>query len=340
MSTSPASSRDGWRTSTKTCASSSRRSSRRCRTCAAAVLPAPCTSATGSTVPSVSCSNALPPPNRSCSSSMTSWADAAAVDLAASLLHRPAAAAVLIVLASRPNHPSPRLRKATEHALHAGQLTRIALDPLTGEEAAAMLGREPSDATAAVLYEESGGNPFYLEQLARAANGAARIVPGSDVSVSELKVPAMVVTALSDELELLSARSRRVLEGASVAGDPFEPELAAAASDIGEPAAMEAIDELVRADLIRPTSVPRRFRFRHPIVRRAVYEASPVAWRIGAHGRVAGALAGRGAGELARAPHLDASAKVGDAAAASVLAEAGRQSAQLAPSTAARWFSG
>src|SRR4051794_5716978 len=268
------------------------------------------------------------------------WAAPGCVDLAARLLHRPAAAGVLIVLASRPNHPSPRLRKATGQALHAGRLMRLELEPLTGEEAAALLGREPSDATVAQLYEESGGNPFNLEQLARVANGAARIVPGSDVAVSELTVPAMVVTALSDELALLSAGSRRVLQGASVAGDPFEPELAAAASDIGEPEAMEAFDELLRVDLIRPTSVPRRFRFRHPIVRRAVYEASPVAWRIGAHGRVAGTLAGRGAGELARAPHLDASAKAGDAAAVVVLAEAGRQSAQRAPATAARWFSG
>ena len=150
----------------------------------------------------------------------------------------------------------------------------------------------------------------------------------------------MVVAALSEELALLSADSRRVLQGASVAGDPFEPELAAAASDVGEPEAMEAIDELLSGDLIRPTSVPRRFRFRHPIVRRAVYEASPAAWRIGAHERVAQALADRGAGALARAQHIDASAKVGDTAAVATLAEAGRQSAQRAPATAARWFSG
>ena len=178
-----------------------------------------------------------------------------------------------------------------------------------------MLGREPSDAAAALLYEESGGNPFYLEQLARASDGAARVGPGSESSVSELQVPAMVVAALGEELALLSAGSRRVLQGASVAGDPFEPELAAAASDVGEPEAMEAIDELLSAELIRPTSVPRRFRFRHPIVRRAVYEASPAAWRIGAHERVAQALADRGAGALARAQHIDASAKVGDTAA-------------------------
>ena len=268
------------------------------------------------------------------------WADPASVDLAASLLHRPPAAGVLMVLASRPNHSSPRLRSATAQALRAGRLTRIELDPLTGEEAAAMLGREPSDAGAALLYQESGGNPFYLEQLARASDVAGGATPGAEVSISELRVPAMVVAALDEELVLLSDGGRRVLEGASVAGDPFEPELAAVASDVDEPEAMDAVDELLSADLIRLTSVPRRFGFRHPIVRRAVYEASPAAWRIGAHARVAEALADRGVGALARAQHVDASAKVGDAAAVATLTEAARQSAQRAPATAARWFSG
>src|SRR3954452_1344393 len=126
------------------------------------------------------------------------WADPASVDLAASLLHRPVAAGVLIVLASRPNHPSPRLRSATERALRAGQLTRIELDPLTGAEAAAMLGREPSDARAAALYEESGGNPFYLEQLARASDRATRAAPDLESSVAALRVPTGVVAALGE----------------------------------------------------------------------------------------------------------------------------------------------
>src|SRR4051812_21195833 len=267
------------------------------------------------------------------------WADPASVDLAASLLHRPPAAGVLILLASRPN-PVARLHSATGHALRSGRLTRIELAPLTSDEAASMLGLEASDAEAALLYEESGGNPFYLEQLARTSDGAARVALGSQSSVAELRVPAMVVAALEEELALLSVGTRRVLEGASVAGDPFVPELAAAASPVDEPEAMDAVDELLRAELIRPTNVPRRFGFRHPIVRRAVYEASPAAWRIGAHARVAQTLADRGAGPLARAQHIDASAKVGDAAAIEALTEAGRLSAQRAPATAARWFSG
>src|SRR3954453_16103540 len=77
------------------------------------------------------------------------WADPASVDLAASLLHRPPAAGVLMVLASRPNHSPSRLRSATAQALRAGQLSRIELDPLSGEEAATLLGRESSDAEVA-----------------------------------------------------------------------------------------------------------------------------------------------------------------------------------------------
>src|SRR5438270_813540 len=54
------------------------------------------------------------------------WADPASVDLAASLLHRPPAAGVLMVLASRPNQ-SPRLHSALGQALRAEQLTHIEL---------------------------------------------------------------------------------------------------------------------------------------------------------------------------------------------------------------------
>lgn len=267
------------------------------------------------------------------------WADAASIDLVAALLHHPPTPAVLIVLAARPNQGPPRLLTAVQRALRDHELARIELDPLTSEEAAVMLGREPSDLPAALLYEESGGNPFYLEQLARAGDQAARHSPETDLSVADVHVPGLVVAAMKEELALLSAASRRVLEGASVAGDPFEPELAAAASDVPEPQAMEAIDGLLAADLIRTTTVPRRFRFRHPIVRRAVYEAAPAGWRIGAHERVAQALADRGAGAGIRAHHVGMSAKVGDKAAVAILTDAGHQSAQRAPATAARWFS-
>ena len=58
-----------------------------------------------------------------------------------------------------------------------------------------------------------------------------------------------------------------------MAGDPFEPALAAAAAGMAEPDALVELDELVRRDLVRAQDA-RRFRFRHPLVRHAVYESA------------------------------------------------------------------
>jgi DNA-binding NarL/FixJ family response regulator/tetratricopeptide (TPR) repeat protein len=153
-----------------------------------------------------------------------------------------------------------------------------------------------------------------------------------------IDVPSAVAAALTEELALLSKPARLVLEGAAVAGDPFEPELAAAAAAVPEAAAMDAVDELLWLDLIHPTDVPRRFRFRHPLVQRAAYQATPGGWRLGAHERCAQALGARGAAAAARAHHIERSAREGDLAAVAVLRQAGEEAARLAPASAARWF--
>ena len=254
------------------------------------------------------------------------WADPASVDLLVALLHRPPAAGVLIAVAARPRQLPPRLAGALDRAHRDGALTRLALGAVTREEARELIGPR-----ADAVYDETGGNPFYLEQLARAGAEGSAPMAGVDV-------PPMVSAALGEELALLETPVRRVLDGASVAGDPFEIDLAAAAADVAEAQALDAVDELGRLDLVRPTDMPRRFRFRHPIVRRAVYDATPAGWRIGAHERAAAALAARGASATARAHHVERSGRHGDAAAVAVLVEAAHDSALRAPATAAHWF--
>ena len=94
---------------------------------------------------------------------------------------------------------------------------------------------------------------------------------------------------------------------------------------MSEAEAIDALDELLERDLVRQTDVPRRFRFRHPLVRGAVYTTAPGGWRLGAHERTAAALAARGAPAAARAHHVEYAARHGDAEAIAVLAEAGRE---------------
>ena len=263
------------------------------------------------------------------------WADPASVELLGALLHRPPAAHVLIALAVRPRQMGERLSSAIERAHRDGTIARIELGALGPEDARELVG-DRADATN--LYEDSGGNPFYLEQLARSGDRPDNPAAADELSLTGVDVPAAVAAALTEELALLSKRARHILEGAAVAGDPFDPELAAAAAGEDGPAAVEAIDELLRLDLIRLTDVPRRFRFRHPLVRHAVYESMPGGSRLSAHERCAEALALRGSLPATIAHHVERSARQGDEAAIALLREAGEAAAPRAPASAARWF--
>ncbi|HSK55761.1 MAG TPA: AAA family ATPase, partial [Jiangellales bacterium] len=132
------------------------------------------------------------------------WADPASVELLGALLRRPPAAAVLMTLALRP-HPMPdRLARALERALRTGALIRIELDALTQLEARDLLGDAVDGSRAAVLYEESGGNPFYLEQLARSLDSGAPEDRALETSLAGVEVPSGVAASLNQELAMLS----------------------------------------------------------------------------------------------------------------------------------------
>ncbi len=256
------------------------------------------------------------------------WSDAASVELIAALLRRGMAPRVLLALGYRSGRAPPGLPMALA--------TVIELGPLDEEECRSLAG-QLSARRQATIFRESGGNPFYALQLA----GAARR-PGPSTSAdrmaADVDVPRTVAAALVEELDALSGDARRLLEAGSIAGDPFEPELAFAIAELPADAGMAALDELLDARLLQPTAVPRRFAFRHPLVRRAVYESTGGGWRLVAHARAARAQAAHGASAASRAHHVEQSASRGDAAAIELLLEAGAATAPRAPAVAARWF--
>src|SRR4051794_520468 len=257
------------------------------------------------------------------------WSDGASLELIASLVRRGTSAPVLLVLSLRPGQAPERLTGA----LAAPGVVRLALGHLTEEQAGALLAGV-DEASAAAIYRHGGGNPFYLEQLARVP---AEQLAGEAAS-AEGGVPAAVRAALTDELDSLSDAGRALLDGAAVAGEPFEPDLAAAIAEIDPAEALRALDDLLAVDLVRATDVPRRFTFRHPLVRRAVYEAPPGGWRLAAHARAAAALGARGAAPADRAHHVEQSASPGDEEAIAVLLDAGAAASARAPTAAARWY--
>ena len=155
------------------------------------------------------------------------WADPGSIELLGALLRRPPAAPVLIAAAVRPRQLPERLAAALTRA---PAMTRIDVGGLGMDEARELVGATEAE----TFYEQCGGNPFYLRELARFPDAPS------------------VGAALGEELSLLDARARRVVEGAAVSGDPFEPELAAAAADVPEPEVVDRLDELCAATSSAP----------------------------------------------------------------------------------------
>lgn len=265
------------------------------------------------------------------------WADPASIELLLYLLRRPPRAQLFVAVTFRPGQLEARTAAAIQQLQRDSGGELVELLPLNAEEASAFLPAEMPRALAERIYRESGGNPFYLEELVRAAQVADAASTHRAEAAGE-RVPSTVTAVISSELEHLSAPARELIQGASVVGDPFEPELAGEIVGMDAASTLAALDELVDRDLVCGASVPGRFSFRHPIVRSAVYESAKGGWRRSAHARAAVVLAERGASPSARARHVERSARLGDRDAVAVLAQAGYAANARAPAAAAGWF--
>jgi ATP/maltotriose-dependent transcriptional regulator MalT len=265
------------------------------------------------------------------------WADPASIALVASLVRRPSSSRLLLAVAHRHRQVGSALDPELRRAADAGLARRLTPGPLTTDEASRLLDRKPEDEELRRLYAESGGNPFHLMQLAR-ADTATRPAITRDRDPGYAEVPEAVREAVLSETAPLPPDARALLDGAAILGDPFEINFATEVAGLEREAALVALDELVAADLIQVTDEARRFRFRHPIVRRTVYETVGPGRRLAGHARAAAGLERAGAGAAAVAHHVEQSAAPGDAAAVAVLAEAAASVAGRAPQTAVHWL--
>lgn len=249
------------------------------------------------------------------------WADEASIEFTLQLLRRPPAVAHLLVFTARPVGPASRLLDA---ARRARGWESLPLAPLAHADALSLISDLADAGERERVAREAAGNPLFLLELARAAGQARGALPST------------LVAAVEAEVAALPAPARAVLEGAAVVGDHFDPELAAAAAG-GEPDPA-ALDGLVAAGLVHADAPGRTFAFRHPLVRRAIYDAAPPASRLTAHERVAAELARRGAAPGMRAHHVERCAAPGDEAAIELLCEAAAAAAATSPASAAHWY--
>ena len=169
----------------------------------------------------------------------------------------------------------------------------VALAGLAPAEVAALMeavtGRRPPDAVAAEVRRRTGGNPFFVRELARLL--AAQPAPGGGLAPAPAVLDGVRDT-LERRLARLSQPCAEVLAVAAVTGPQVGVEvLARVLPGRGDDLA-ELLSEAVRARVLTAPAAPLGpYRFAHDLFRETIYGGLPAAQRAGLHLAVAGALA-------------------------------------------------
>ncbi len=198
------------------------------------------------------------------------WADPDSLALISFLSHRVASVRVAIVATLRP-WPRAALDLA-RHLAQQGQAELEQLMPLSPPAATALLteqmGAELSEETISRAWAASGGNPLFLEEIARHLRDG-RSLEDLDERGSEATILLSRIAGPGADL--------RYAHAASVFGIEFRPMLAARVAGMSEAEATEALGVLVDTGLVRPGQAGWA-QFTHPLFRQALYEdmAPPV----------------------------------------------------------------
>ena len=244
------------------------------------------------------------------------WADPDSLALVSFLSHRLGSVPVALVATLRP-WPRAALDLA-RHLAQQGQAQLEQLVPLSPAAATALLeermGGELPEDTIGQAWAASGGNPLFLEEIAR------HLQEGR--SLSDIDERGNQATLLLSRIAGPGA-DLRYAHAASVFGIEFRPVLAARVAGLDERDATEALGVLVDTGLVRPGQAGWA-QFTHPLFQQALYEdmAPPVRERW--HASAFRHLLAHGAEPAESAEHAVSGQMLGDAEAIAVLLRAGR----------------
>jgi hypothetical protein len=219
------------------------------------------------------------------------WSDPAALLVTRAVADAVAALPVMLLLTCRDDPVDGTDQVRDQVAELPTSVRRVVLPPLdssaTARLAADTVGYELSDQAVGDLLARTGGNPYFVYEVARlmAARGAG----------DPLVVPTGVREVLQRRLARLSQPCAGFLAAAAIAAETsaevVEEDLVCTVCDVDEAVAVRLLDEAAVARLldVDPAGVAR-YRFRHTLVREVLEQGLLGAERGRLHSRVAASL--------------------------------------------------
>ena len=265
------------------------------------------------------------------------WSDEASLRWVAYVVRRLEGTAVGVLCAVRPIEDedpvlAELLADPATTIVRPSALSVAAVIDLVREE----LSADADKAFCVGCHRVTGGNPLLLQELIRtlAAEGVAP--SAGSVEVLERLAPDAVARSVRLRLARLPAEAAALAGAVAVLGDGADRRHAAALAGIEQRSQAPAAAVLARVELLRPDPP---LRFVHPLVRNAVYEASPPHERAHQHAKAVAVLAAAGAPvEQVAAQLLLAPPETVEDAVAPLRAAAREAAARGAPASAARYL--
>ena len=217
------------------------------------------------------------------------WADELTVRLLAFLARRVAGERVLLLVTAREEElpDAPMLRRTLEDLGRVGLLTSVDLGPLSRRHMLALVGRlAPAGTTvrterlAERVWAVSEGNPLVAVEMMREIQERA--------PAEGLAVPRRAREVIGRRLERLAGGARSLLTVAALIGREFDFALLRHASELGDEAAAQGVEELVRRRIL--TAVGERLGFTHERLREVASAGVPPWRRAPLHRRLAEAI--------------------------------------------------
>lgn len=208
------------------------------------------------------------------------WADSSSRDLLADLAPVIASLPILVLTALRPLDLGDNAAIPDGPVIELGELDEAAAERLATQLLAHLGNGTVDDGTVAVVLERAGGNPFFIEELARAV-----------VSGEATDLPTSLEGLILHRIDQLPERRQRTVRMASIIGRRFATVVLRGA--YAETLEQDSLsDDLVGLEehglVITDTPPPdEAFLFRHALVRDVAYETLSYGLRERMHEQVA-----------------------------------------------------
>jgi class 3 adenylate cyclase/tetratricopeptide (TPR) repeat protein len=243
------------------------------------------------------------------------WADQGTITMMRHVARGSAAHRLLVLGAYRDveldrQHP---LADALSALRREVEYERILLKGLDADEVGTLLStlaeQDVNAALVQAISEETDGNPFFIREVLAHLVEDGKLYredgqwKSTATTIADLGIPEGVRQVITRRLSRLSADANKIMTAASAFNGGFNFVTLSLVTGLDEGATLDAIDEALDAQLLRPTGQLDHYDFMHALIRHTLYSEMNPSRQVRLHRQIAEAYEQRNQDQAAKERH-------------------------------------